>query len=115
MREIERLGRTLRPREGAVIFPEGTRSRDGEVHTFHSGAVRRLLASCPLPMVVVAVDGGAGFSRLGDLGRMERGHEFRAAVVAVYPAAAGKRALVENIGAAEATIRATVARWRREP
>lgn len=114
MREIERLGRSLRSGDGAAIFPEGTRSRDGAVHTFHSGAVRRLLAAAPLPLVVVAVDGGHGVTSLGDLGRMRHGHRYRLRVLEVLPAAQGKRALVEQLRHSENLIRQTVARWREE-
>jgi len=112
MKRIERLGRTIRDNEGAVIFPEGTRSRDGAVHTFHSGAVRRILASQPLPIVAVAVDGGSGISRMQDLVKMKRGHQFRIAVAAGFPPATGKRELLEQLSAAESAIAGTIAEWR---
>jgi 1-acyl-sn-glycerol-3-phosphate acyltransferase len=112
MKEIERLGRTLRDNEGAVIFPEGTRSRDGAVHTFHSGAVRRLLSTEALPIVVIALDGGTGISHMDDLARLRRGHEYRLKLVEVLPPAAGKRALIEQIGRAQEMITDQLARWR---
>ncbi|MFP4152883.1 MAG: lysophospholipid acyltransferase family protein [Alkalispirochaeta sp.] len=112
MKQIERLGRTIRDNEGAVIFPEGTRSRDGAVHTFHSGAVRRILASQPLPIVAVAVDGGIGISRMQDLVKMKRGHQFRIAVVAEFPPVTGKRELIEQLTVAETVIAETLAEWR---
>ncbi|MEX2444344.1 MAG: lysophospholipid acyltransferase family protein [Alkalispirochaeta sp.] len=111
MREIERLGRTLQPGEGAVIFPEGTRSRDGRVQTFHSGAIRRLVSSRPLPMVVIAVDGGAGYSGLDDLVRIKPGHVFRLKMVGIFPPVAEKRALIAQLRAAEALIAQTISRW----
>ncbi|MFO8042458.1 MAG: lysophospholipid acyltransferase family protein [Alkalispirochaeta sp.] len=112
MQEIEHLGRTLRPGEGAVIFPEGTRSRDGRVQTFHSGATRRLVSTRPLPMVVIAVDGGTGFSRLADLARMEPGHIFRLKMVAILPPAQGKPALIAQLREAQHLIAHTIAQWR---
>lgn len=112
MKEIESLGRTLRHREGAVIFPEGTRSRDGVVRTFHSGAVRRLLTARPLPVVVVAVDGGWNVAGLADLGRMDRGHRFRLRVLKVLPPASEKRELVQQIATAQQLIEDTLAQWR---
>lgn len=112
MHEIERLGRTLRPGEGAVIFPEGTRSLDGEVRAFHSGAIRRLVAHRPLPIVVLALDGGAGLSRLADLARMKRGHIFRLRLVGVLPPVTGKRALIAQIAEAESLIRKAIEGWR---
>ncbi|HKK47859.1 MAG TPA: lysophospholipid acyltransferase family protein [Alkalispirochaeta sp.] len=112
MRQIEHLGRTLRPREGAVIFPEGTRSRDGRVNTFHSGAIRQLVATGPLPMVVIAVDGGTGFSSLKDLAGMTPGHVFRLKMVAIYPPAPGKRALIAQLQEAQNLITQTITQWR---
>lgn len=114
MREIERLGRSLQSGQGAVIFPEGTRSRDGRVHAFHSGAVRRLLKAQALPMVVVAVEGGAGLVRLSDLQRLEPGHQFRAVLVDVLPPADSKQELQEQLSRAETSIRTTIAQMRRE-
>lgn len=112
MQEIERLGRTLRPGEGAVIFPEGTRSRDGRVQTFHSGATRRLVTTRPLPMVVFAADGGAGFSGISDLARIEPGHIFRLKMVGIYPPARGKQALIAQLQEAQHLIAQTIAQWR---
>jgi 1-acyl-sn-glycerol-3-phosphate acyltransferase len=112
MKEIERLGRTLRDNEGAVIFPEGTRSRDGIVHTFHSGAVRRLLAAEALPIVVIALDGGTGISHMDDLAGLRRGHEYRLKVLQVLPPATGKRALIAQIGHAQEIITDQLKRWR---
>jgi 1-acyl-sn-glycerol-3-phosphate acyltransferase len=47
-----KAGRTV------VIYPEGTRSTDGEVGEFHSGALR-LARDCGVPIVPVAVLGTA--------------------------------------------------------
>ncbi len=113
MRQIERLGRTIRPGEGAVIFPEGTRSRDGKVRTFHSGAVRRLHASQSLPVVSVAVDGGWRFARMQDLRRMGKGHEFRIALCNVFPTARTKGELVSQLNEAQQAIEKTLDEWRK--
>ncbi len=112
MRKIEQLGRSLRQREGAVIFPEGTRSRDGRVNTFHSGAIRQLVATRPLPMVVIAVDGGIGLSGLRDLTHMTPGHVFRMKMIALYPPAPGKQALIAQLQEAQALITQTITQWR---
>jgi len=113
MRRIERLGKTLRPGEGAVIFPEGTRSRDGTVRTFHSGAVRRIHASQSLPVVAVAVDGGWRFARMQDLTRMGKGQEFRIALCNVFPPARSKGELISQIDEAQRTIEGTLDEWRK--
>src|SRR5262249_48118373 len=39
-----------------LMFPEGTRSKDGEMHEFHNGSFK-LAAECGCPVVPVVVDG----------------------------------------------------------
>lgn len=120
MREIEHLGRHLARTERSdrpvcpVIFPEGTRSRDGAVRRFHSGAVRRLQRERPLPIVAVALDGGWRFARMQDLARIPVGHEYRVAVVATYPYVRGKTEMAAQIEDARTRVAETVARWRSE-
>ena len=41
-----------------VLFPEGTRSRDGSVGKFYTAGFRTLTEASGLPVVVCAVDGG---------------------------------------------------------
>ena len=59
-----RAGRTV------VIYPEGTRSTDGQLGEFHSGAVR-LARDCGVPIVPVAILGTAAV--LPKNGRYRRG------------------------------------------
>lgn len=39
-----------------LMFPEGTRSKDGEIHEFHNGSFK-LAADCGCPVVPIVVDG----------------------------------------------------------
>ena len=114
MREIERLGRRLESRICPAIFPEGTRSRDGTVGQFHSGAVRRLHHAHVLPIVAVALDGGWRFGHMQELSRIPAGHEYRAKLVGVFPSVTGKTELIEQIEEAQARITATIGSWRGE-
>jgi 1-acyl-sn-glycerol-3-phosphate acyltransferase len=63
---IRRLGRTVQLRNrSAVIFPEGTRSRDGDLGTFRrAGAAALLAAADHLPVVPVAIQGSWRLNRL---------------------------------------------------
>lgn len=56
---IRELGEAAERRNVAVvIFPEGTRSRDGRLRSFRKGGLSELLAAAPnLPVVPVAIDG----------------------------------------------------------
>ena len=47
-----------------VIFPEGSRSKDGNLKTFHAAGFRRFLNAAPMPVAVCAVDGGWKISSL---------------------------------------------------
>jgi 1-acyl-sn-glycerol-3-phosphate acyltransferase len=114
MTEVDRLARGLRRRECPVIFPEGTRSRHGRLMAFQSGAVRRLHRQRPLPIVALALDGGWQFSRLNEILRLPRGHEFRIALAAVYPVAYGKQAVMGQIEDSRKAIEKLLCRWRSE-
>jgi 1-acyl-sn-glycerol-3-phosphate acyltransferase len=59
VREIARMARTAQERErSVVIFPEGTRSRDGVLGSFQRSGTQALLrAAGELPAVPVAIDG----------------------------------------------------------
>lgn len=56
---IRELGVSAATRNVAVvIFPEGTRSRDGRLKSFRTGGLKELLAAAPdLPVVPTTVDG----------------------------------------------------------
>lgn len=56
--ELRRMGRDLAHWEGsAIIFAEGTRSRDGAVLPYRAAAARLVAAEAGLPLLPVAVDG----------------------------------------------------------
>jgi 1-acyl-sn-glycerol-3-phosphate acyltransferase len=42
---------------GILVFPEGHRTRDGEVQTFHTAGLEIMLRERPLPVYVVVTDG----------------------------------------------------------
>ncbi len=53
-------------RWSAVIFPEGTRSKDGQVRTFQPGGIATLLKKCPEALIVpVAIDNSWKMVRYG--------------------------------------------------
>lgn len=112
MRELDRLRNGLRDRECPVIFAEGSRSHDGSVKPFQSGAIRRLHAGRPLPLVALALDGGYHFVRVSDLTRLPKGHEYRISVAATFPAAKGKQELLEQIRQARDAIQEILRCWR---
>jgi 1-acyl-sn-glycerol-3-phosphate acyltransferase len=94
-----------------VVFPEGTRSRNGALGTFHSSAVRVLAEACPLPVLAVAVDGGhllRGILQLHRVGEVV----YRACLLGVYPPPSGREETVRLLARIRAGIEAQQARWR---
>ena len=63
-RAFELIDEGLKKGDLVCIFPEGAISRDGELDTFRPG-VTKILESCPVPVVPIAISGlwGSYFSR----------------------------------------------------
>jgi 1-acyl-sn-glycerol-3-phosphate acyltransferase len=94
-----------------VVFPEGTRSRNGSLGSFHSSAVRVLVEACRLPVLAVAVDGGhllRGVFQLHRIGEVV----YRACLLRVYPPPAGREGTARLLQRIRADIEAQHARWR---
>jgi 1-acyl-sn-glycerol-3-phosphate acyltransferase len=113
-RELRRLGRETKDGVSPVIFPEGTRSRDGVVRTFHPGGIRTILAEAPIPITAVAIDGGHHFASMKELlGGLQR-FTYRAKLVGVFEHAGDKASIQEAVGAAQVAIEAQIDQWRAE-
>jgi 1-acyl-sn-glycerol-3-phosphate acyltransferase len=64
---LETIRRTVRELpHGILIFPEGHRTRDGEVQAFHGGGLQVLLADRSTPVYVVVNEGTWRVRRLAD-------------------------------------------------
>jgi 1-acyl-sn-glycerol-3-phosphate acyltransferase len=115
MRSIQRYARRCE-REGTcpVIFPEGTRSPDGEVGAFHTAGIRKILDETPLPLVVAVLEGGWRIARIKDVVRNLYNASFRVRVLSVTDTLSGKRAVLEAISAAREEISAELAKIREE-
>lgn len=113
MRSIRRYARRCE-REGTcpVIFPEGTRSKDGEVGAFHTAGVRKILGETPLPVVVAALEGGWKIAKIKDLVRNLGEARFSLRVLSVTPVLSGKSDVIEAISAARREIAADLAQTR---
>lgn len=96
-----------------VLFPEGTRSRDGNVGTFHSAGFRRFISKAPMPVVVAAVDGGWKVSSIFRLATNLRGGAYRVKALKVYPAPETKEAQLKILEEGKALIQEQLAQWRK--
>ena len=96
-----------------VLFPEGTRSRDGNVGTFHSAGFRRFISKAPMPVVVAAVDGGWNIASILRLATNLRGGVYRVKALKVYPAPETKEAQLKILEEGKALIQEQLAQWRK--
>ena len=98
-----------------VLFPEGTRSRDGELGKFYSAGFRTLVEAAELPVLVCALDGGWRFATLkGLLKNMHKG-SYRLQVLKVYPCPHGKEECNAVLEESKALIDAKIKDWRQLP
>jgi 1-acyl-sn-glycerol-3-phosphate acyltransferase len=65
--EMGKLGTRMKENKwSAVIFPEGTRSKDGKVKPFQAGGIAIILKKCPEALIVpIAIDRSWEMSRYG--------------------------------------------------
>lgn len=97
-----------------VLFPEGTRSRTGNVGTFHSAGFRRFISKAPMPVVIAALDGGWKISSIHRLATNLSGGAYRVKVLKVYPAPTSKEEQLKILDEGKALIQEQLAIWRGE-
>ncbi|MEA2001045.1 MAG: lysophospholipid acyltransferase family protein [Actinomycetota bacterium] len=109
---IRELGEAAESRNVAVvIFPEGTRSRDGRLKTFRAGGLTELLAAAPsLQVVPTAIDGAWELLRY-KLFPIPFGTTVRVRFSEPLDRVAGEDPK-ELLGRARAVIEGTLAEWR---
>ncbi|QSH91264.1 1-acyl-sn-glycerol-3-phosphate acyltransferase [Treponema medium] len=97
-----------------ILFPEGTRSKDGKVGTFHSAGFRRFLSKAPMPVVVAAVDGGWNISSVTRLATNLRGGAYRVKVLKIYPAPTTKEVQLKVLEESKELIQEQLTVWRQQ-
>ena len=98
-----------------IIFPEGTRTKDGSVGKFYSAGFRKLTESTGLPVVVCALDGGW---QLRDLKKffynINKGC-YRVKVLKVYDSPKTKEECNKILEESKIMIENQVKEWRSMP
>lgn len=99
IRSVSAMSRRCK-RESTIpaIFPEGTRSRTGALGEFHSAGYRKILEVEPLPVLVVAVEGGWQVAKLGDFFRRFGKTPYSARFLALLPAPRSKKEALATLG-----------------
>lgn len=97
-----------------VIFPEGTRSRDGNLRSFYAAGFRRILDKSPMPVAVCALDGGWKVSTLDGIIRNLKNGQYRVKILKIYPAPNSKKEQVQILEEGRELIQAQLDEWHKE-
>jgi 1-acyl-sn-glycerol-3-phosphate acyltransferase len=97
-----------------VVFPEGTRSLDGNLLTFQAAGFRRILDKAPMPVAVCAVDGAWRISSLLGMAIHLKDGFYRVKVLKIYPAPQNKAEQVYILEEGKSLIQEQLERWRGE-
>lgn len=116
MKSIDRFAvSALEKKQFPVIFPEGTRSRDGNLNPFYSAGFRRLVGATKLPVVVCALDGGWNISNMNSiLTNLHKG-AYRVKVLKVYDAPKDKEEEKFILEQSREIIQNQLDIWRKLP
>jgi 1-acyl-sn-glycerol-3-phosphate acyltransferase len=97
-----------------VLFPEGTRSKDGKLGTFYAAGFRRLLDKSPMPVVVCVVEGGYKISTLDGIIRHFTNSVYRLKILKIYSTPGSKQEQVAILKESKELIQAQLDEWRAE-
>ncbi len=96
-----------------VLFPEGTRTRDGKLRTFHAAGFRRLLNTAPMPVAVFALDGGWEMATMKQMMKNIKNGYYKVKLLKVYDAPKNKAEQVQILTEAKELIQAQLDEWRK--
>lgn len=114
MKTIEKFAkRVLEKNQIPVLFPEGTRSRDGSVGKFYSGGFRKLADATKLPIALCALDGGWKMRNLPTIMRKLQNGFYRIKLLKVYDAPTTKEEAEKILTEAPILIQAQLDEWRK--
>jgi len=116
--DLESMKRSLKAiSKGEIlgIFPEGTRTRTGDVGKFYSAGFRKLVESSNLPVVVCALDGGYKIRDLNKiLTNLQRGC-YRVKILKIYDNPKTKEECINLLDEAKELIQQELDNWRKLP
>lgn len=116
MRALESFGkRVITKKEIPIIYPEGTRSKDGNLGTFYSAGFRRLEETVNLPVAICALDGGWKISNLKEIMHNLYKGSYRVKVLKVLPAPKNKEEQLAILDEARTLIQTQLDEWRALP
>ncbi len=115
MKTIENFGkRVVERKQIPVLFPEGTRSKDGTLRTFYSAGFRKLIETTHLPVVVCAVDNGYKINDMKHLFENVSKINYKCKLLKVFPCPETKEEQVKLLEDAKDLIQVQLDQWREE-
>lgn len=116
MRYISDFGkRVVERKQIPILFPEGSRTRDGNVGKFFSAGFRQLSESTKLPVVVCALDGGWKLRDLRKLMTNLKYGCYRVKILRVYDSPATKEDCNAILEEARLLMQQQIEYWRQLP
>jgi len=113
MKTIEDFAKRVRSRNQIpVLFPEGSRTRDGNVGKFYSAGFRKLAEATALPVVVCALDGVWEIGRLRTIMTNLKNGNYKVTIVKIYDVPKTKEAQNAILEEAPRLIQAQLDVWR---
>lgn len=114
LKTLERVG--LKSKHGycPIIFPEGTRAKDGNLRTFHSGAVKKMINVNSIPVVTVAIEGGWRVGDVKGLIKNMSDFNYHIKILDTYDAPKSKKEVQEIINSSHENIKKQVEIWREQ-
>lgn len=115
MKELDKFGkRVVERKQIPVLFPEGTRSKDGSLGQFYAAGFRRLTGVAHLPVAVCALEGGWKINNLKNIFTNLSNGSYHVKVLKVYPAPETKEDQVKILEEAKVMIQEQLNIWRKE-
>ena len=116
MRYVEEFGKKVVQRKQIpILFPEGSRTKDGNVGKFYSAGFRKLTESTGLPVVVCALDGGYQLRDLRRIFTKLKCGSYRVNVLKIFDCPKTKEDCNEILEKARVLIQTQIEKWRKLP
>jgi len=113
LQELKRLALYNRKQGNcSVIFPEGHRSKTGDLGAFNSAGFKTLLDADPCPIVVVALDGGYKIAKIFDFLR-SKNDALRYKVLGVLECPRNKEDIKNSLEQSRILIDQQLKTWRQ--
>ncbi len=110
-RELIKLAKRTSRGLCPVVFPEGTRSRTGEIGNFHSAAVRLLVEHSNVPILSVALYGERKMVTFKELLKNMKNASYRVKLLTLYDHPKGRKATTRLLDEIREEISRQVKEW----